>query len=90
MGMPNETRFLAYWRRFTQRVHTGMVLFNNARGTRPGQDSPDALLTMAIESFNAAIRDWQVLWVINNPDARNPDFHAMLCGEGFGTGFCLR
>jgi hypothetical protein len=45
---------------------------------------------MAIESFNAAIRDWQVLWVINNPDARNPDFHAMLCGEGFGTGFCLR
>ena len=83
LGMPHESRFLAYWRRFMQRVHNGMVLWHNARGAGPGQDSPDALLIMAIESFNAAIRDWQILWVIDNPDARHPDFDAMLRGHGY-------
>ena len=81
---PGETRFLAYWRRFLHRVALGMNFMSNARETSPGQDRVEHLLAMAIESFTAANRDWQVVWLIANPNAMEPDYEGMVHGYRFG------
>ena len=51
---------------------------------RPGQDRVEHLLAMAIESFTAANRDWQVVWLIANPNAMEPDYEGMSHGYRFG------
>jgi hypothetical protein len=76
---PDESRFLAYWRRFLRRTKAGMNIMRLGRG--PGVTSRDHVercLAASLAAFNGANADWQVAWHIQARTAQMPDCFAMV------------
>ena len=76
---PDESRFLAYWRRFLRRTKTGINIMRLAHG--PGitsRDHVERCLAASLEAFNGANADWQVAWHIQARTAQMPDCFAMV------------